>query len=90
MRHCLRSEHGTFLSVPISDTGPKIREMQFSIYRSMSDEQRSTLACEMTEFLREVMKSSIRHDHPEWTERQVMIELLRRALWPKPLPALLK
>jgi hypothetical protein len=72
--------------VPISDTSPEIREMQFRILRKMSEEERSRLACEMTEFAREVMKAGIRRDHPDWTTRQVHLELLRRALWPQPLP----
>lgn len=64
--------------------------MQFRIYRAMSDEQRSLLALEMTEFVHEIAKSGIRRDHPDWTERQVNLELLRRALWPQPLPARLR
>ena len=56
----------------------------------MSDERRSELAVQMTEFARELAKAGIRHDHPQWSERQVKLELLRRALWPQPLPAGLK
>jgi hypothetical protein len=44
--------------------------MQFRIYRAMSDAQRSLLALEMTEFVREIAKAGIRRDHPDWTERQ--------------------
>jgi hypothetical protein len=72
--------------MPITDTSPEIREMQFRIYRAMSDEERSQLALEMTEFVREIAKAGIRRDHPDWTEWQVILELLRRALWPEPLP----
>jgi hypothetical protein len=72
--------------MPISDTSPEIREMQFRILRAMSDSQRSRLACEMTDFAREVMKAGILRDHPDWSTRQVHLELLRRALWPQPLP----
>jgi hypothetical protein len=72
--------------VPLKDTSPDIEEMQFRILRGLSNERRFLLACEMTDFAREVMKAGIRHDHPDWTEKQVVLELLRRALWPQPLP----
>ena len=77
-------------SVALSDTSLEAREMQFRIWQSMSDERRSELAIKMTEFARELAKAGIRRDHPEWSERQITLELLRRALWPQPLPAGLK
>ena len=76
--------------MPISDTDPTAREMQFRILASLPDEQRSLLAYELTEFAREMMKAGIRRDHPDWTERQVHIEILRRALWPQLLPERLR
>lgn len=77
-------------SVALSDTSSEVREMQFRIWKSMSDERRSQLGMQMTEFARELAKAGIRRDHPEWSERQITLELLRRALWPQPLPAGLK
>ena len=71
-------------SVALSDTSPEVREMQFRIWQSMSDERRSQLAMQMTEFARELAKAGIHRDHPEWSERQIRLELLRRALWPQP------
>jgi hypothetical protein len=64
--------------------------MQFRILQAMSGERRLRIACDMTDFLRDLAKAGIRSQHPDWTERQVILELLRRALWPKPLPAQLK
>jgi hypothetical protein len=53
----------------------------------MTGEQRMMLAYEMSMFVREIMEEGIRHDHPEWTEAEIKRELLRRAFFPKPLPA---
>jgi len=72
--------------VAISDTSPEAQAVQFEIWRKMSGEQRMTLAYEMSMFLRELAAAGIRQDHPDWTEKQVSRELLRRAFFPAPLP----
>jgi NADPH-dependent ferric siderophore reductase len=76
--------------VPITDTSPEIREMQFRILKEMPDEQRSRIALEMIDFARAIAEAGIRSVHPDWTERRIMLEILRRALWPQPLPAQLR
>ncbi len=73
--------------VPISDTSPAARAIQFDIFRSMSGEQRLLLAFEMSDSIRELSRAGIRHDHPDWTEAQVARELLRLAFLPDPLPS---
>jgi hypothetical protein len=71
----------------ISDTSPEIEAMQIRFIRSMTAEQRLLIAVEMSLFSRELMKSGMRRDHPEWTEKEMRIEILRRAFLPAPLPA---
>jgi len=73
--------------MPSSDTSPEIETMQIQIIRSMTVEERLLTALDMSLFSRELMKAGIRRDHPEWTEREVRIEALRRVFLPAPLPA---
>ncbi|HWX54236.1 MAG TPA: hypothetical protein VN176_06555 [Verrucomicrobiae bacterium] len=70
----------------ISDTSPEIAAMQIGIRRSLSDAQRLQIALDMSLFARELTKAGIRRDHPEWSEKQIMIEVFRLAFLPKPLP----
>jgi len=53
----------------------------------MSGEQRLLLAFEMSLFASDLCRERIRHEHPEWTEAQIVRELLRIAFLPDPLPA---
>ncbi|HEY6305835.1 MAG TPA: hypothetical protein VI488_05160 [Candidatus Angelobacter sp.] len=69
------------------DTSPEIAEMQIKIRRSMTPEQRLLVALDISHFCRELRKAGIKRDHPDWSERQVMIELFRLAFLPDPLPA---
>lgn len=72
--------------MPISDTNPKIEAMQLAAIRSMTGGQRMLLGVELSLLSREFMKAGIRREHPEWTERQVKLEVLRLLFFPKPLP----
>ena len=74
--------------VPISDTDPAAREVQIKVLRNMTGEQRLLLAIEMSEFAHELSRAGIRDQHPEWSEKEVTRELLRRAFYPAPLPDL--
>jgi hypothetical protein len=71
----------------ISDTSPEIEEMQLEIRRSMSGEQRLRVCLEMSVFARELRKTGIRRDHPDWSDKEVIMELFRLAFSPQPLPA---
>jgi hypothetical protein len=86
---CLQP-HANISAVPITDTTPEAAARQLAILRSMSGEQRMTLAYEMSMFVRELMREGIQRDYPDWTEAQVKRELLRRAFFPAPLPAWLR
>jgi hypothetical protein len=69
------------------DTKPEIAAMQLQIRRAMTPEQRFQTALEISDLCRELRKAGIRRDHPDWSEKQVMIELFRLAFFPEPLPA---
>jgi hypothetical protein len=71
----------------ISDTSPNIKAMQIEIRRSMSATKRLQIACELSDLAREFRKAGIKRNHPDWSEREVIIELLRLAFLPKPLPS---
>jgi hypothetical protein len=69
----------------VSDTSPEVEARQLAIRRAMTPEQRLLVALGISEFCRELKKVGIRRDHPEWSERQIMIELFRLAFLPQPL-----
>ena len=52
----------------------------------MSGEQRLLLALEMSLFARELSKTRIRQENPDWSETQVTRELVRLAFLPDPMP----
>jgi hypothetical protein len=70
----------------ISDTSPKVEAMQLEALRSMTGGQRVLMGMEICLVTRELMKAGIREKHPEWSERQVKLEMLRLLFFPKPLP----
>jgi hypothetical protein len=69
------------------DTTPEIAAMQIAIRRAMTPEQRLQIALDISHCCRELRKAGIRRNHPDWSDRQVMIELFRLAFLPEPLPA---
>ena len=73
--------------MPISDTSPEIAEMQMQIRRQMTPDERFRIAIELSDICRELRKAGIKREHPDWSERDVMIELFRLAFFPEPLPA---
>ena len=69
------------------DTSPEAAAVQLRVLKSMSNEQRFLITWRMSVLARELTKAGIREQHPEWSEREVIREVLRRAFYPKPLPA---
>ena len=61
------------------DTTPEAAAIQDDIIHRMSDEERLHLALDMSMFARELAASRIREENPEWTDREVILELLRHA-----------
>jgi len=70
----------------IGDTSSEAREMQLRIHRSMSEEHRILLALQMSLFAKDLARARIRSEHPEWSDKDVELELLRVAFLPHPLP----
>ena len=68
------------------DTSPEAEAVQLRVLKSMSNEQRFLIALDMSESLRAIARERIRQEHPDWSERQVVRELLRLAFFPDPLP----
>jgi len=72
--------------VTITDTTPEARAIQEQILQNLCGEQRLTIALEMTDLARELARTRVRHEHPDWSEAQIVRELLRLAFLPKSLP----
>jgi len=70
----------------LHDTTREAAAIQDEIIQRMSGEERLKLALEMTHFSRQLAATRIRNEHPEWTEREVTVELLRYAFNFKNLP----
>lgn len=70
-----------------SDTSPEIEAMQLEIRRRMTGSQRLQVAFELSDTSQALRKVGIQREHPDWSERQVVLELLRLAFFPEPLPA---
>lgn len=69
------------------DTSPEAAAVQLRVLKSMSGEQRFLTTWRMSVLARELTKARIREQHPDWCEKEVIREVLRRAFYPKPLPA---
>lgn len=68
------------------DTSPEAAEIQASIHRRMTGEQRLRLAVEMSVAARELTLARLRAQHPDWSDRELKRELLRYAFGSAPLP----
>ena len=69
-----------------SDTDPTILAAQEAIWQRMSGGERPVLAREMSERARQFSLARLRAEHPSWSHRELMLELLRMAMDPEPLP----
>jgi hypothetical protein len=55
-------------------------------YSFTTGEQRLQLCYEVSMFDREIRKQRARKKHPEWSELEVMHEIIRQAFLPEPMP----
>jgi hypothetical protein len=60
--------------------------MQLEIRRRMTPEQCLQVAFELSELSREIRKAGIRREHPDWSELEVIHELIREAFHSEPVP----
>jgi hypothetical protein len=52
--------------------------MQIEAYRRMTPQQRLQIAFDLYELSRTLVRQGVRHQHPDWSDRQVEEEVLRR------------
>jgi hypothetical protein len=60
--------------------------IQRDILRRMTPAERLRLACEMSDLARDLCRARIRQQHPDWTDEQVVREMVRSAFSPQPSP----
>ena len=60
-----------------ADTTAEAARVQIEIYRRMAPEQRLKQAFEMTEFSRRLCAAGVRMRHPNYTEHQVQLAVVR-------------
>lgn len=72
--------------MPISDTDPKIEAMQLERLRSMTGEQRLLMGIDISDLSRALMKAGVKREHPDWSEKQIVREVMRLVFFPQPLP----
>jgi hypothetical protein len=76
-----------YFPMAITDTSPVAATPQLQVQRRMPGEERLPLAMKTSDFTRESAKECLGREHPaEWSENQIMLELIRRAFLPEPLP----
>jgi len=61
-------------------------KIQAEIHEQLTMSERLRLTCEMSELARDLLRARIRMEHPDWSERQVTLEVLRAAFAPYPCP----
>jgi len=62
---------------PPADTTREAAWAQVLVYRRMSPEQRLSLACQMNDSLRARLADGVRHRHPELSEEDVKLAVIR-------------
>jgi hypothetical protein len=63
-----------------ADTTAEAARVQIEIYRRMAPEQRLQQAFDLSEFTRELSAGGVRARHPDYTERQVQLAVIRLVL----------
>jgi hypothetical protein len=58
----------------------------FLVQSFMTGGQKILLSLEISMFDREIRKQKIRRDHPEWSELEVMHEIMRQSFRSEPVP----
>ncbi len=70
----------------MKDTDTAAAELQVRIHRRLTGSERLALALEMSAATRDLVLTRLRHQHPDWSDRELKRELLRYAFLPAPLP----
>lgn len=61
------------------DTTPEVAAVQVEVLRRLSGAQRLALALEMSVLTRQLAAARLQREHPEWSDREISLELLRQA-----------
>jgi len=59
---------------------PRTEGIRVAIYRRMTPEQRLSIAMQMREDAVQIVRDSVRQQHPDWDDRQMEAEVRRRVL----------
>lgn len=65
------------------DTSEEAMAAQLEVYRRMTPEARLQVALELTEMSRQLLADGIRARHPEYSEEQVRLAMIRVWLTPE-------
>jgi hypothetical protein len=81
-RNRLFGEREASMSEPFlpADTSVETARVQQEIYRRMAPQQRLRLAFQMTASTRAITAAGVRSRHPDYTERQVQLAVIRLTL----------
>ena len=63
----------------LSDTAPDAAEVQLRVLRGLSGAERVDIAYDLSMMLRDVAAARVRQQHPDWSESDVVRQLLREA-----------
>lgn len=63
-----------------ADTTPEAAWVQMQVYRRMSGEQRLLQVLQMSDAVRAITADGVRCQHPEYSEEQVRLTVIRRML----------
>jgi hypothetical protein len=66
-----------------ADTTEEAARVQAEVYRRMSPSRRLEIALEMSEALRQVCAAGVRSRHPDYTDDQVRLAVIRLTLGEK-------
>ena len=59
------------------DPESKAIEIQMQVHRGMTGAQRLLIALQMSDFVRKLAISRLRSEHPEWSDAELRLALLR-------------
>jgi hypothetical protein len=65
------------------DTSLEAARIQHLVYRNMSPEKRLDMACQMSDAVRSPSAAGVRERHPEYTDREVELAMIRLSLGEK-------
>ncbi len=71
----------------VQDTSPAALDAQVEVYRRLSPARRLEIAIEMSLLARALLRARVAGEHPDWSDRQLTLEVLRHTLPGGRLPA---